>query len=102
MKNIYVIVTAAILATFYNFAGAAPVDGGPPAQQQKNIPPSESHGDYLEPQPDENGVNTNTQTQDKKATKQSKKWNKDAQKPSAAVKGKNQTEQPDSGGVNVN
>jgi len=99
MKKIYIFITTVALAMAYNHAGAEPVDSGPPAQQQKDsVPPSTTHGDFLEPQPDENGANADTQNQNKKAMK---KHNKNTKKPDAAVKGKNQTEQPSTGGVTV-
>ena len=101
MKKIYAVITAISFAIGYSFAIAEPVDSGPPAQQQKdNVPPSTTHDDYLEPQPDENSATTQNNS-DQKVDKKAKKHRKDNSKPANVNKGKNQTEQPDSGGVDV-
>lgn len=88
-----------IAVTFISFTSAqvvaAPVDEGPPAQTQKNnLPEATDHGDYLEPQPVENS--DARQAGDQQA---GDKHNKKANKKS---KGKNVTEQPKEGGVEVN
>jgi hypothetical protein len=103
MKKIYAVTTAVCFAIGYNFAIAAPVDSGPPAQQQKEVAPSTTHGDYLEAQPDENGATAegnNANSSDHKTNKKAKKSKTNA-KPANTEKGKSHTEQPESGGVDV-
>ncbi|WP_047537181.1 hypothetical protein [Methylotenera versatilis] len=84
-----------IAVTFISFTSAqviaAPVDEGPPAQTQKDkVPEATDHGNYLEPQPVENSDAKQT------GDKHHKKDNKNR------PKGKNTTEQPKDGGVDVN
>jgi len=101
MNKQSILTLVAFFAFSTSVAMAAPVDNGPPAQQQKNsMPDSTSHGDYIQTQPDENGATTggdSTQTPDKK----SKKHQKKSPKPSNMEKGKSHTESPDNGGVDV-
>jgi hypothetical protein len=103
MKKIYALITATCFVFGYNFAIAEPADSGPPAQQQKNeVSPSTTHGDYLEPQPDENGATAkgnNANSTDQKAHKAKK--SKSNAKPANTEKGKSHTEEPESGGVEV-
>ncbi|MES2636628.1 MAG: hypothetical protein V4605_04825 [Pseudomonadota bacterium] len=80
-----------IAIAFISFASAPvlaePVDDGPPAQIQKDkVPDTTDSGNFLEPQPVEN---TDTKAGDAKDNKN---------KP----KGKNVTEEPKEGGVEVN
>ena len=91
-------ILAASVFTFTSWAiGAEPIDSGPPAQLQKDqVPNSTSTGNYLEPQPDENGA-TQSST-DKKVVKKS---TKKGAKATNIEKSKKVTESPDSGGMDV-
>lgn len=81
---------------------AAAVDNNdvvPPAQIQKNqVPDSTANGNYLEPQPDENGATGNTND---KQTKKSHKMKSKGAKATNIEKSKNVTEDPTNGGVDV-
>jgi hypothetical protein len=87
---------------------AATVDNNdvvPPAQIQKDqVPNSTSNGNYLEPQPDENGATTNTNgTTNSNADKQYRKDKKahKGSKPTNLEKSK-RFESPENGGTTVN
>lgn len=100
MNKLQTLIAVAFISFTSAHVFAAPVDEGPPAQTQKNnLPESTEHGDYLEHQPTENS--DARQAGDKQASdKQSgDKHNKKANK---KPKGKNVTEQPKEGGVDVN
>ncbi len=119
------------LGSTHVLAGA--VDPGPPAHQQKEVPDSTKHGDFLEPQPAENGDMTpanptdmqNDRTtgdmqngatdnmqNDGATTRQPSKATSGQQKGKANAttkkdgrskpKGKNTTNTPTDGGVDVN
>ena len=88
-----------IAASIFTFASwhtyAEPVDSGPPAQMQKdNVPQSTATGNYLEPQPDENGVVKNS-TLNKKMKKAK------VSKPTNLEKGKQVTQEPEGGGMEL-
>jgi hypothetical protein len=101
MKKLYLLALVAFFTLSTSVVIAEPVDSGPPAQQQKDVvPDSTSNGNYLEPQPDENGAN-NTGNQNQTPDKKSKKHRKAASKPTNLEKGKSHTESPDEGGVVV-
>lgn len=81
------------LLTFSSWQiNAAPKDEAPPAQLQKDkVPNSTSNGNYLEPQPDENGAATNNASKSNKGVK-----------PGNIEKSKKVTEPPEKGGTKVN
>jgi len=75
---------------------AAPPESVPPAQQQKNqLPDTHQSGDYLEPQPDNNGANSNADVQGKPGSA-----NKPS-RPGSMEKGKRFHEKPQDGGTGV-
>lgn len=93
MDKIFTLIALALF-TFSSWqVNAAPTDDAPPAQIQKDkVPDSTSNGNYLEPQPDENGATPNS------AGKQNKK----GVKPGNIEKSKKVTEPPEKGGAKVN
>ncbi len=99
MNKLSSIIAAVIIACSSIHVNAAPTDDAPPAQKQKDqVPDSTANGNYLEPQPDENGATQDTST--KHATSHTKKSK--GSKPTNLEKSKKVTEQPENGGVNVN
>lgn len=102
MKKLYALITAALISVPSAQVMAAAVDNNdvvPPVQEQKNqVPNSTSNGNYLEPQPDENGATGNTT--DKQSHKSHKAKSKGA-KATNVEKSKKVTEPPESGGVDV-
>ncbi|MBA3696833.1 MAG: hypothetical protein H0W85_08800 [Methylotenera sp.] len=83
---------------------AAAVDNNdvvPPAQMQKNqVPDSTANGNYLEPQPDENGATANTT--DKQTNKQkSHKMKSKGSKATNIEKSNRFSETPENGGTDV-
>ncbi len=100
MKKLYALALVTFFVLSTSVVMAEPADSGPPAQQQKNaVPDSTSTGNYLEPQPDENGAN-NTGNSNQTTDKKSKKHKKGS-KLTNLEKGKSHPESPDSGGVEV-
>ncbi|MDI1309656.1 MAG: hypothetical protein PSV17_09525 [Methylotenera sp.] len=72
----------------------------PPAHIQKNeVPDSTANGNYLEPQPDENGATTNTTDKQKRIQMNSKPKGSNA---TNLEKSKRLTETPEDGGTKVN
>ncbi len=106
MNKLYALITATFIAIPSSQVMAAAVDNNdvvPPAQIQKNqVPDSTSNGNYLEPQPDENGATANTT--DKQMDKQAQKSHKAKSKGAKATnieKSKRMTETPENGGTEV-
>jgi len=92
MNYLLTTIVAATLSFTSWTISAEPVDGGPPAQTQKdNLPDTTKTGDYLESQPN-NAGETETSTE-KDKSKSSKKTN--------MKKSKSQTEEPAEGGVEL-
>ena len=91
MKKLLTIIATTLFSLASIHPMAAPVDEGPPAQIQKDtVPDTTKNGNYLEPQPLEN---QDVKQNDRKAdTKNSK----------VKPKGKNVTNKPENGGVEVN
>lgn len=102
MNKPYVLITAILIAIPSAHVFATEMnskDATPPAQMERNTAPdSTKNGDYLEPQPDENGALSNTK--DKHSQKKHKDKSKNA-KPSNIEKSKKVTEDPDNGGMDV-
>lgn len=99
MKKIYVLISAGLMSisSGYVLAGAASTGDVPPAQIQKDqVPNSTENGNYLEPQPDENGATGNT-----KNKQNQKNTSKKGAKPTNIEKSKRLTEDPASGGTDV-
>lgn len=73
----------------------------PPEQMQKDkVPDSTSNGNYLEPQPDENGaIQQNTQDQNKHSKKSKTTKKHSGTKPTN--RGKQTTETPEDGGMTL-
>jgi hypothetical protein len=96
------IVVAALSFTSWSIS-AEPIDSGPPAQTQKDNPPdSTKNGDYLEPQPDNNGATDSTTSTTEKNKMVKKHKNKDkSSKPTNMEKSKKVTEEPEEGGVEL-
>lgn len=104
MNKLYALIAATFIAIPSSQVMAAAVDNNdvvPPAQIQKNqVPDSTANGNYLEPQPDENGATGNTT--DKQTDKQkSHKAKSKGAKATNIEKSKKVTETPDNGGVDV-
>lgn len=106
MNKLYALIAATFIAVPSGQVMAAAVDNNdvvPPAQIQKNqVPDSTKNGNYLEPQPDENGATGSTT--DKQPDKQAQKSHKAKSKGAKATnieKSKKVTEPPESGGVEV-
>lgn len=77
---------------------AEPIDTGPPAQLQKDkVLDSTATGNYLEPQPNENGATQNNTDKNKKVKKSKAKESK----PTNLEKSKKVTEEPAEGGMDV-
>jgi hypothetical protein len=91
------IVVAALSFTSWSIS-AEPIDSGPPAQTQKDNPPdSTKSGDFLEPQPDNNGATDSTTEKNKMVKKHKDK----SSKPTNMEKSKKVTEEPEEGGVEL-
>jgi len=90
--NKFLIATVAALFSLTSIqAISAPVDDGPPAQVQKDaVPDSTKNGNYLEPQPGDTAPDAQKADSKKHDSKKSKS------------KGKNVTDKPADGGVDVN
>ncbi len=95
MYKIFTLVVLTVLGfSFGSLYAATPSDTTPSAQSQKDkVPNSTSNGNYLEPQPDENGA-TSQGRADKHQLKESR--------PNNMEKSKRLTEPPESGGTKVN
>lgn len=97
MKKLHLLALLPIFAFTTQVAMAAPVDDGPPAQQQKNaVPDSTSSGNYLE---NEAGDNTGAVNED--STQAADKKSKNS-KSNVQLKGKSHKKTPEKGGVEVN
>lgn len=90
MNKLNTLIVVTLISFTAPLAYAAPVDEGPPAQSQKKAPDTTQNGDYLEPQPVENN-DAATQSSDTHHKKDGKHKSK----------GKNVTNKPKDGGVNV-
>lgn len=102
MNKLYALIAATLISIPSAQVMAAAVDNNdvvPPAQVQKNqVPDSTANGNYLEPQPDENGATSNTT--DKQAQKSHKAKSKGS-KATNIEKSKRLTETPENGGTDV-
>lgn len=93
MDKVSTLVALVMLSLSSGLVHATPTDVTPPTQIQKDkVPDSTSNGNYLEPQPDENGATTENS---------SGKHQKKGSKPTNIEKSKKVTEPPENGGAKV-
>jgi hypothetical protein len=98
MIKLLTFIVASTLTFTSWYISAEPVDSGPPAQIQKDhVPDSTANGNYLEPQPDENGATKNSTVTNKKI----KKYKAKVSKPTNLEKSKKVTEDPQAGGMEL-
>lgn len=96
MNKLNTLLIATVFSALSTQVYAEPVDNGPPAQHQKDaVPNSTESGNYLEPQTggEVNDANKASDKHHQKTHKTNKSKNK--------TDGKNVTEQPKDGGVDV-
>ncbi len=97
MNKLYTLLLASVISTFSVQVYSEPVDGNPPAQNQKEIlPNSTENGNYLEKQPADS-TDTNTSNEQHNVNKDSNHHTIKSKS-----KGKNTSDKPKHGGVEVN